>query len=109
MAVNAQDSAQLAPANHKELKRLGHELGTSDPTVKLVTYEPEEEIIAVYVDAAEDKSEHERGPIRVWLGWLPKVDDRLEFKLFNLSEIASEASRSRLMAAYQGEILFDRR
>ncbi|MGH2519221.1 MAG: hypothetical protein ACRDF8_05405 [Chloroflexota bacterium] len=109
MAGKALARTRLTPADHKRLMKLGAALGESDPSVKLVTYEPDDRILAVYVDAAEDKSAHELAVIDVWLAWLSNVDDRVEFQLLNLSEVSGEWSRSRMMAAHQGEVLFDRR
>jgi len=45
----------------------------------------------------------------VWIDWLPKVDERLDFRLFNLSEFRHERSKQEVIAAHQGEVLFDRR
>jgi cAMP phosphodiesterase len=75
----------------------------------MVTFDPEYDILAVFVDATEDKSRHEKAAIHVWNQWADKLAKPLDFRLFNFSEIPDERSRKDLLAAYQGELLFDRR
>ena len=109
MAIKTPSSAKLAPNDSRQLRELGRAFGESDDAVQVVTYDAEQDILAVFVDAADDKSRHEEAVIQVWIDWLPKVDERLDFRLFNLSEFRNERSKKEVVAAHQGEVLFDRR
>src|SRR5437764_13134883 len=98
MAVKA--PADPSWTRSKQLRQLGQALGQSDASVRLVTFDPENDVLAVFVDAAQDKSEHERAAIRVWIEWLDRIADEPDFQLFNFSELPGEDSKKRLVDAY---------
>lgn len=93
----------------RKLRQLAEEFGQADDSVQVVTFDPEQDVLAVFVDAAQDKSQHEKAVIGVWIEWLMKLPESIEFHLLNFSEMPRPGARESIVAAHLGEVLLDRR
>jgi len=93
MAVKSPSRSQDA-AVLKQVRQLGRAIGEAEESVRLVTFDPEYDILAVFVDAAEDKSRHEKAAIHVWNEWADRLARPVDFRLFNLDNAGGERAGS---------------